>query len=96
MVANRVIKCSSRHATTHDPRYFTFFSCIKSNKHYHSRPADLGGPPAEMPEPIIVDGEDLYEVEAVLAERTLKNKRQGENLLHILWGVECPTNVLGE
>jgi len=44
-----------------------------------------------MPEPLIVDGEDLYEVEAVIAERTLKNKRQvlvkwkGTDLLSATW-----------
>ena len=29
-----------------------------------------------MPEPFIVNGEDLYEVEAVLAERVFRRKRQ--------------------
>ena len=44
-----------------------------------------------MPEPLIVDGEDLYEVEAVIAERTVKNKRQvlvkwtGVDLLSATW-----------
>ena len=63
---------------------------VKDVKRYHSRPADLGGSPAEMPEPLIVDG-DLYEVEAVLAEHTLKNKRQvlvkwtGVDLLSARW-----------
>ena len=44
-----------------------------------------------MPEPLIVDGEDLYEVEAVLAERVSRNKRQvlikwtGVDLLSATW-----------
>ena len=64
---------------------------VKDVKRYHSRPADLGGSPADMPEPLIVDGEDLYEVEAVIAERTVKNKRQvlvkwtGVDLLSATW-----------
>ena len=49
---------------------------VKDVKRYHSRLADLSGSPADMQEPLIVDREDLYEVEAVLAERILKNKRQ--------------------
>ena len=49
---------------------------VKDIKRYHTRTAYLGGPPKEMPEPLIVDGEDLHEVEAVLAERVSRNKRQ--------------------
>ena len=64
---------------------------VKDVKRYHTRTADLGGPPEEMPEPLIVDGEDLYEVEAVLAERVSRNKRQvlikwtGIDLLSATW-----------
>ena len=64
---------------------------VKDIKRYHTRTADLGGPPEEMPEPLIVDGEDLYEVEAVLAERVFRRKRQvlvkwtGVDLLSATW-----------
>ena len=42
---------------------------VKDIKRYVSRDDDLGGEQDEMPEPIVVDGEDRYEVEAVVAER---------------------------
>ncbi len=64
---------------------------VKDVKRYHTRTAEFGGPPEEMPEPLIVDGEDLYEVEAVLAERVSRNKRQvlikwtGVDLLSATW-----------
>ena len=40
---------------------------VKDIKRYHRRDDDVGGPPEQMPEPIVIDGEDCYEVEAVLA-----------------------------
>jgi hypothetical protein len=43
---------------------------VKEIKRYISREADLGGPPEEPPEPMVVDGADHWEVECVLAERT--------------------------
>lgn len=51
---------------------------VKGIKRYHRREENLGGPPEEMPEPIVIDGEDCYEVEAVLVEHTQKetSKRQ--------------------
>jgi hypothetical protein len=52
---------------------------VKDIKRYHRRDDDLGscsGPPEEMPEPIVIDGEDCYQVEAVLAERTQKKTRK--------------------
>jgi hypothetical protein len=44
-------------------------------KRYISREADLGGPPEEPPEPIVVDDADHWEVECVLAERTKDRQR---------------------
>ena len=48
---------------------------VKEIKRYISREADLGGPPEEPPEPIVVDGADHWEVECVLAERTKDRQR---------------------
>ena len=54
---------------------------IKDVKRYKVRDDDLGGPAEEMPEPITVDGEDCYEVEAILAERTEKKTRRRQVLV---------------
>ena len=48
---------------------------VKELKPYIVRDADLGGPPESPPEPIVVDGADHWEVEAVLAEQTKGRKR---------------------
>ncbi len=48
---------------------------VKEIKHYILRAADLGGPPEEPPEPIVVDGAYHWEVECVLAERTKDRQR---------------------
>ena len=48
---------------------------VKEIKRYISRDADLGGPPEEPPEPIVVDGADHWEVECVLAEQTKDRRR---------------------
>ena len=48
---------------------------VKEIKRYISRDADLGGPPEEPPEPIVVDGVDHWEVECVLAEETKDRQR---------------------
>jgi len=64
---------------------------VKDVKRYHSRPARLGGPANETVEPIIVDGEERFEVEEVLAERMHHHKRQvlvkwaGFDLLSATW-----------
>ena len=42
---------------------------IKDIKRYKSRPDALGRPEDVMPEPIVFDGQDCYEVEEFLAER---------------------------
>ena len=54
---------------------------VKDVKRYKVRDDDLGGPTEVMPEPIVIDGEDCYEVEAVLAERTHKKSRQRQVLI---------------
>ena len=54
---------------------------VKDIKRYHRRDDDVGGPPEQMPEPIVIDGEDCYEVEAVLAERTHGRTRQRQVLV---------------
>ena len=48
---------------------------LKDVKRYNSRAARLGGPANETVEPIIVDGEERFEVEEVLAERTIASDR---------------------
>jgi len=64
---------------------------LKDVKRYHSRPARLGGPVHETVEPIIVHGEERFEVEEVLAERMQHRKRQvlvkwaGFDLLSATW-----------
>ena len=64
---------------------------VKDIKRYVSRDDDLGGEQDEMPEPIVVDGEDRYEVEAVVAERLQGRRRQvlvkwrGVDLLSASW-----------
>ena len=60
------------------PRVFKIHMPInlKDIKQYHYRPDHLGGPPDSMPEPIILDGAECFEVEEVLAERHHRNKRQ--------------------
>jgi len=50
---------------------------VKDVKRYKTRPDDLGGPDDEAPEAIVVDGEERFEVEEVLAEREHRRKRQG-------------------
>ena len=51
---------------------------IKSVKRYHTRPARLGGPVDVIPEPLVVQGVDLWEVDEILAERlsTPKGRRK--------------------
>ena len=49
---------------------------IKDVKRYKDRPASLGGPNNFGPEPLLIDGPDSYEVEAMLAERVHKRTRQ--------------------
>ena len=51
---------------------------IKSVKRYHTRPARLGGPVNVIPEPLVVQGVDLWEVDEILAERlsTPKGRRK--------------------
>ena len=49
---------------------------LKDVKRYKTRPHELGGPEEVMPEPIVLDGVDCWEVEEVLAEREHRKKRQ--------------------
>ena len=64
---------------------------LKDVKRYKERPVSLGGPNDEVPEPLLIDGHDSYEVEEILAERVHKRKRQvlvkwtGFNLLEATW-----------
>ena len=64
---------------------------LKDVKRYKDRPESLGGPNDEVPEPLLIDGHDSYEVEEILAERVHKRKRQvlvkwtGFNLLEATW-----------
>jgi len=64
---------------------------LKDVKRYYSSPARLGGLVNETVEPIIVHGEERFEVEEVLAERMHHRKRQvlvkwaGFGLLSATW-----------
>ena len=49
---------------------------LKDIKRYKLRPDQLGCPEEVMPEPIVLDGVDCWEVEEVLAEREHRNQRQ--------------------
>jgi len=49
---------------------------LKDVKRYHLHPARLGGLANETVEPIIVDGEERFEVKEMLAERMHHRKRQ--------------------
>jgi len=64
---------------------------LKAVKRYHSRPDEVGGPSEKIIEPIVVDGEERFEVEEILAECTHHHKRQvlvkwaGFDLLSATW-----------
>jgi hypothetical protein len=49
---------------------------VKEIKHYITRTEDLGGSADEPPEPILVDGALKYEVEEVLAIKTVRRQRK--------------------
>ena len=63
---------------------------LKAVKRYHSRPDEVG-PSEKIIEPIVVDCEERFEVEEILAERTHHHKRQvlvkwaGFGLLSATW-----------
>ena len=48
---------------------------VKNIRRYKDRPPELGGPANLVPEPLIVDGHEAYEVEEILAERTGRAKK---------------------
>ena len=64
---------------------------VKDIKRYKDRPESLGGPHDFVPDPLLIDGHDAYEVEEILAERVHKRKRQvlvkwtGFNLIEATW-----------
>jgi len=64
---------------------------LKGVKCYHSQPDELGGPSDEIVEPIVVDGEERFEVEEILAECMHHRRRQvlvkwaGFDLLSATW-----------
>ena len=64
---------------------------VKDVKRYKERPASLGGPQELVPEPILINGHDSYEVEEILAERVHRRQRQvlvkwtGFHLLEATW-----------
>ena len=49
---------------------------IANVKPFVPRTEDLGGPQEEPPEPVIIDGQECHEVEAILAEREVRRQRQ--------------------
>ena len=48
---------------------------VKNIRRYKERPPELGGPANFVPEPLIVEGHEAYEVEEILAERTSRAKK---------------------
>ena len=48
---------------------------VKNIRRYKERPPELGGPANFVPEPLMVDGHEAYEVEEILAERTSRAKK---------------------
>ena len=64
---------------------------LKDVKRYHTRPDKLGGSAEVMPEPIVLDGAECFEVEEVLAERDHRRRRQvlvkwtGVDIINSTW-----------
>jgi hypothetical protein len=48
---------------------------VKNIRRYKERPPELGGPNNEIPEPIIVNGHEAYEVEEIVAERHVRGRK---------------------
>ena len=80
---------------------------VKNVKRYHSRPDRLGGSVNEVPQPLQANGQSLWEVEEILAERVKYPKRKkplhqvlvkwtGFNVLDATWEPinNMPTAVL--
>ena len=53
---------------------------VKNIRRYKKRPTELGDPANFVPEPLIVDGLEAYEVEEILAERT-KSREETSGLV---------------
>jgi len=65
---------------------------VKNIRRYKERPPELGGPNNEIPEPIIVNGHEAYEVEEIVAERHVRGRKpqvlvkwQGFDVLDATW-----------
>ena len=77
---------------------------IANIKPFVPRTEDLGGPQEEPPEPVIIDGQECHEVEAILAERVFRRQRQvlvkwaGYDILNASWEprANMPQVVLDE
>ena len=77
---------------------------IANIKPFVPRTEDLGGPQEEPPEPVIIDGQECHEVEAILAEREVRRHRQvlvkwaGYDILNASWEprASMPQAVLDE
>ena len=77
---------------------------IANIKPFVQRTEDLGGPQEEPPEPVIIDGQECHEVEAILAEREVRRQRQvlvkwaGYDILNASWEprASMPQAVLDE
>ena len=48
---------------------------VKNIRRYHERPPELGGPTNFIPEPLVVNGHEAYEVDEILAERSSRGKK---------------------
>lgn len=64
---------------------------LKDIKRCHSRSDENGGPDNEIPETLVIDGEEHFEVKEILAEREHRRKRQvlvkwqGYDVLSATW-----------
>ena len=66
---------------------------VKNIRRYTDRPPELGGPNNEVPEPLLVNGHEAYEVEEIVAERRQRGRKapqvlvkwQGFDILDATW-----------
>ena len=66
---------------------------VRNIRRYTDRPPELGGPNNEVPEPLLVNGHEAYEVEEIVAERRQRGRKapqvlvkwQGFDILDATW-----------
>ena len=77
---------------------------VANIKHFVQRAEDLGEPQEEPPEPVIIDGQECNEVDAILAEQVYRRQRQvlvkwaGYDILNASWEprANMPQAILNE